>query len=96
MVIRLLTNSSETGPVRDGCWTIKRTDDVLYATFDTRNPDFLTQERAVLAPYASSTKAVSITSERIDQILLLKHRIVYSLRGATWPLYRLVPVFGLV
>jgi len=58
-------------------WTVKGTDDVLYATFDTRNPDFLTQERAVLAAYASSTKAVPITSERIDQILLLKHRIVY-------------------
>ena len=49
-------------------WKVKGTDDVLYATFDTRNPDRLTRERAVLAADASPTNAVAVSSERIDQI----------------------------
>lgn len=49
-------------------WTVKNTDDVLYATFETRHPDRLIRERAVLAADTSSTNAVAMTSQGINQV----------------------------
>jgi hypothetical protein len=52
----------------NGGWIIKGTDDILYATFETRDPPRSVPEQAVIKPYSSPIKAVATTSSGIDEI----------------------------
>lgn len=49
-------------------WTVRGTDDILYATFETRDPPRPVREQAVINAYSSPTRAVAVTSSGTNQI----------------------------
>lgn len=49
-------------------WRVKDTEDILYATFESANPNRQVREQAVLAAYSSTTKGVAVTRVGINEI----------------------------